>query len=272
MVQATTDAELNKDENLITATRLALVVEYDGTSYYGFQLQASHPTIQGKLEKALNDLVGENIRISAASRTDAGVHARGQVISFKTSANLPLVAFVHGLNYYLPPDIAVTSAHKVPLAFDVRRMAVSREYTYSILNSETRSPLTARFAHRIAGEPDIEAMNRACRLIIGTHDFASFASDIGGEPEQSTVRHVHLAEVTRKNGLVVLTIVANAFLRHQVRSLAGALIQVGLGKMSLDEFEVVFEAKQPGLAGLALPACGLTLVRVNYPCSFEEMK
>jgi len=269
---ATVVPEAEKTDGAETATRMALVVEYDGTGYCGSQLQAEHPTVQSELEKALSSLTGERVRVSMTSRTDAGVHARGQVVSFRTDAGLPLEAFVHGSNHYLPDDIAVRSAHKVPLAFDPRRMAASREYTYTMLNSGTRSPLTARFAHRIAANLDCAAMVRACEALVGVHDFASFASEIGGEPEKSTVRHVFHAGVQRNGELVVFSIAANAFVRHQVRSTAGALVQVGLGKMRAEEFGRLLEIRQPGLAGPTLPACGLCLERVTYPCTFEEMR
>jgi len=255
-----------------TAFRLALVVEYEGTAYFGFQFQADRPTIQAELEKALKDLTGERVRVTASSRTDTGVHAKGQVITFKTAGSLPLEAYIHGLNHHLPEDIAVKSAHKVALSFNPRRMAVSREYTYSILNNPTRSPLTSRFAYRIAGGLDVEAMERASKALIGTHDFASFASEIGDEPEKSTVRHVFEAGVKRDSELIILSIIANAFVRHQIRNTAGALVQVGLGKLGIGEFIRLLEERKPGLAGPTLPACGLCLVRVNYPATFEEMR
>ena len=272
MVLAISRSEAEKTAVVRTATRIALVVEYDGTGYYGSQLQADHPTVQSALEKALKRLTCERVRVSMASRTDTGVHARGQVVSLRTDAMLPMQAFIHGLNHYLPEDIAVRSAHTVPLAFNPRRMAASREYAYTILNSATRSPLTARFAHRIAANLDCRAMDRACKTLVGVHDFASFASEIGGEPEKSTVRHVLRADVTKNGDLIVFTIVANAFVRHQIRSTAGALAQVGLGKLSQGDFARLLESKQPGLAGPTLPACGLCLERVNYPCTFEEMR
>jgi len=254
------------------AVRYALVVEYDGTHYYGLQLQANQPTIQSELEKALKALTGENIRIAASSRTDTGVHASGQVVSFKTTADLPVEAYIHGLNYHLPADIAVKAAYPVALDFNARRMATSREYTYTFISSRTRSPLTARYAHRITGELDTEAMNAACRRLLGTHDFASFASEIGDEPGKSTFRHVYRADVVKREHLTVFTIVANAFLRHPVRNTAGVLLQIGNGKMTITEFDNILEARQPGLAGPTLPASGLALVKVNYPLTFEEMK
>ena len=259
-------------QGLKVTKRLALILEYDGTNYCGFQWQANAPTIQSELEKALEKLTGDKIRAAASSRTDTGVHARGQVVSFDTSSSLPVEAFVHGLNFHLPEDIAVKSAYQVNNSFMVRSTSVSREYSYYILNSQTRSPMTARFAHRIAGELDVEAMNRACHVLVGIHDFASFASDIGDEPEISTIRQVYLAKVKRDGDIVVFNIVANAFIRHQIRSTAGALVQVGLNKLSEDEFVSILEDKKIGLACPTLPACGLCLMRVNYPCSFEEMR
>lgn len=272
MLGAMVQPGIGKEADVALTTRIALVVEYDGTAYYGSQLQADLPTIQSELEKALENLTGEQVRVALASRTDAGVHARGQVVSFKTTSALTLEAYVHGLNHHLPDDIAVLSAHRAALSFDPRRMAVSREYTYTVLNRATRSPLTARFAHRVPAVLDIGVMDRASKILVGLHDFASFASELSGEPEKSTTRHLHQAGVVKNYDSVVLSFTANAFLRHQVRSMAGALVQVGLSKMSLEEFSQLLDAKQPGLAGPLLPACGLCLVRVNYPCAIEEMR
>jgi len=255
-----------------TAVRLVLIVEYEGTRYFGMQLQSSHSTIQSELEKAVFALTGENVRVAASSRTDTGVHARGQVVSFLTEKILPLEAYVQGLNHHLPEDIAVKASYSVPARFDARRMASSREYTYTILNSTTRSPLAEHFAFRMAGNFNIAAMNEACSTLLGTHDFVSFASAIASEPEKSTVRHVYSAGVQRDRDLIVFTIAANAFVRHQVRSTAGALTQVGLGKITAAGFTRLIEERQPGLAGPTLPSCGLCLERVNYPFTFEEMK
>ena len=250
---------------------MVLVLEYNGARYYGFQLQTTRPTIQGEVEKAIFKLTGEKSRVIAASRTDAGVHARGQVVSFKTDSALSPETFIRGLNYYLPKDIAVKAAHRVADSFNVRRRAVSREYNYYILNSSTRSPIREGFSYRVAGSLDIEAMNRACQALIGEHDFASFASNIGGEVK-GTVRRVYRAEIDRDGEMVVINMVANAFLRHQVRSTAGTLVRVGLGKMSEGELHSIIEAKKPGLAGPTLPACGLYLMQINYPHPFVEEK
>jgi len=255
-----------------TTVRIALVVEYDGTNYYGSQLQSGQPTIQSEIEAGVLRLTGEKVRLAMSSRTDSGVHARGQVVSFKTACGLPTSAFVHGLNCHLPEDIAVKSACPVDLRFDPRRMASSREYSYTILNSTTRSPLTARFAHRVKGTFNIGAMNEACKTLIGTHDFASFASEIGDEPEKSTIRQVSCAMVKRDGEVVTFIIQANAFVRHQIRNTAGALVEIGLERMTPDQFVRILEAKQPGLGGPCLPAKGLCLMQVNYPFNFEGME
>ncbi len=261
--------EVEKAVTLATTSRIVLILEYDGTRYHGFQLQAGLPTIQGEIERALWKLTGERTRVIAASRTDAGVHAEGQVVSFRTRSLLSLQTFINGLNYYLPKDIAVEAAHGVSDSFGVRRHAVSRKYNYYVLNSLTRSPLRESFSYRVSGRLDIDAMNQACQALIGEHDFASFASSIGVELK-STVRRVYRAEVWKDGNLVVFSMVANSFLPHQVRSTMGSLIRVGLGKMSRDEFCSIIEARKPGLAGPTAPACGLCLMKVNYSRPFEE--
>ncbi|MEK7354472.1 MAG: tRNA pseudouridine(38-40) synthase TruA, partial [Chloroflexota bacterium] len=249
--------------------KVALVVEYDGTRYAGFQLQANAPTIQGELEKAIEALTGERIRLMTASRTDAGVHAKGQVVSFRTGSAHSLETFITGLNYYLPGDIAVKAAHRADDSFNVRRQAVSREYNYYILNSSTRSPLRERFYHLVAGHLNIEVMNRAARALIGEHDFASFVNN-SDAAARNTVKRVLRAEMRRDGDLVVFNIMANSFLMHQVRNIVGPLIRVGRGKMSVDEFCSILESKQPCLAGPTAPAGGLCLMQVNYKNPFED--
>jgi len=254
---------------LATVTKIVLIIEYDGTRYYGFQLQTSVPTIQGELEKALWKLTAERTRVMTASRTDTGAHAKGQVVSFMTRSPLPPQTFINGLNYYLPRDIAVKAAHIVSNSFNVRRSALSREYSYYILNSLTRSPIRGGFSYLVGGRLDIEGMNQACQALIGEHDFASFASSIGAGIK-NTVRRVYKAEMEKDGELAVFNIVANSFLPHQVRNTVGALIRVGLGKMSINEFYSIIEARKPSLAGPTTPAHGLCLMQINYPRPFEE--
>ena len=253
---------------MATTTKMVLIMEYDGTRYHGFQLQDDLPTIQKETEKALWKITGERRRVMMASRTDTGVHAKGQVVSFRTKSSLPPQTFVNALNYHLPKDIAVQAAYRVDDSFNVRRSALSREYNYYILNSPNRSPIRRTFSCLIKGHLDIEAMNQACQALIGKHDFASFASSIGDEI-RNTVRKVYRAEVRMHGNLTIFNIVANSFLPHQVRNMIGALIRVGLGKMSIDEFHNLLEAKKPGLAGPTAPAKGLCLTQINYPQPFE---
>ncbi len=268
MVFTAANPETKEAPSLATTTKIVLIVEYNGTHYHGFQLQAGPPTIQGEMESALRKLTGERTRVIATSRTDAGVHAKGQVVSFRTKSSLPTQTFINGLNYYLPSDIAVKAAHKVDDSFNVRRNALSREYNYYILNSSTRSPLKNSFSYLVAGRLDIEAMNQACQALIGKHNFTSFASCIEVRLK-NTVRNVYKAEVKKDGELVIFNMVANSFLPHQVRNTAGSLIRVGLGKMSLDEFHSIIEARKPGLAGPTAPAYGLCLMEVNYSHPFE---
>ncbi len=252
----------------LTAVRIAMVVEYDGSRYAGSQFQRSLPTIQSELEAALYKLNGEAVRVSLASRTDAGVHARGQVVSFNTTAGLPLRAYTHGLNYYLPPDIAVRSACVAGMDFNPRRHALRREYEYYITNSATRSPLWQGRTCHVPGALDIALMDQACQVLVGTHDFTSFTSRLEGV--KSAVRHVYQAGMRREGELVVFKILANAFLPHQVRYIVGTLIRTGQKRLAVDEVKTILQACQPSLAGPVAPACGLYLNRIEYAKYFKE--
>jgi tRNA pseudouridine38-40 synthase len=252
-----------------TARRLMLVLEYDGTAYAGSQRQSSKATVQACVEKALLELTGYQLIVSLAGRTDAGVHARGQVASFLAEDELPLRAYLHGLNHHLPDDIAVQSVREVPSGFDPRRHALQREYEYYILNSETRSSLWHNRAYHLPGKLDVDTMNEAAAMLIGRHDFASFL--FGAlDNSRSTVRSVTEAEFRRQDSMVIFRIAGNAFLPHQVRSTVGTLISVGQGKIDCSHFKKILNAAQPGLAGPNVPACGLYLNRVIY--NFDEDK
>ena len=218
---------------LATGTRVVLILEYSGANYHGSQYQTNAPTVQGEIEKALQKLTGEKIRVKMASRTDAGVHAAGQVVSFRTDSILPVNAFIDGLNHYLPGDIAVKEACRADDSFDVRRMAIRRTYKYYILNSATRSPIRQGFSYRVIGELDIEAMQLACRALIGRHDFASFVASAETARAKRTVRDIYKAEITQHGDMIVLEMAANSFLPHQVRNTVGSLIKVGQGKMTV---------------------------------------
>ncbi len=193
------------------------------------------------------------------------MHARGQVISFRTSSRLKIETYIKGLNYYLPQDIAVKASYKVNEKFSVQREAVSRQYQYLILNSPTRSPLKRASTYLVNRDLDIGAMNEAARTLIGEHDLASFVTAFSESVIKSTFREVYRAQVERNNDLVIFEITARSFLPHQVRNTVGTLIRVGLGKLSLDDFKSIMEARKPGLAGPTVPAQGLYLIKVNYP-------
>ena len=250
--------------------KIALIIEYDGTRYHGFQWQANAATIQQEIENALGKLVGKSVRVAGASRTDAGVHARGQVVSFRTDSVFSRKTWVRALNFYLPEDIAVRGAYRVSDDFDVRRDAVNRQYRYCILNSSVRSPLRQRFAHLVTQPLDVEAMNQACQILTGEHDFAPFTSLVGGR----TRRTVFEAKVSRKLDLVVFEICANSFLPHQVRNTVGGLIKVGLRKIEVETFCELARSGRVGAIGPATPAQGLRLMKVTYhgfpPLSGEE--
>lgn len=246
--------------------KVVLIIEYNGERYHGFQWQTDLPTIQSELERAITRLTGESSRVIAASRTDAGVHAKGQVVSFWTKSTLSEQTWVRALNYYLPKDIVVKQAYKGTEFFNIRRDAVSREYDYYILNRQERSPFAKGFAYLVTKPLNLPAMNEACQVVKGEHDFISFATFLG--KITNTVRMVFEAKIRRKGELVIFHIVANSFLPHQVRNTVGLLIRVGLNKISVDDFRQIMEARSLGLAKPTAPAYGLYLTRVNYPRPF----
>jgi tRNA pseudouridine38-40 synthase len=242
------------------ARRVALVIEYDGARFGGSQRQKNAPTIQQELESALQRLTRVQTRIAFAGRTDAGVHAAGQVAAFSTSSRHGIEVFVRGLNALLPPEIAVRRAREVSTAFDPRRHASSRTYRYSIHNAPIRSPLRSRSTWHVAEPLDTDRMRGATAALLGEHDFAAFSRREG----ISTVRRVLRCEITCQGDLITTEIEANAFLRHQVRRTVGALARVGSGKLSIGGFRSLLRAAEPATAGPVAPAHGLCLIRVAY--------
>jgi tRNA pseudouridine38-40 synthase len=241
--------------------RIALVVEYDGTAYAGSQYQKNAPTIQEELEKALNKLTGEQTRLALAGRTDAGVHAKGQVVSFRTQAPYDVEVFVRALNANLPQDIVVRSARQVPLSFQVRRQAKRRWYRYLIHNGRQRPALRRGYCWHIAQPLDVQAMQAAAQHLVGEHDLAAFAAP---SAPGSAVRTVYKAEVQRRRSWVIFDIEANSFLLQQVRRTVGALVQVGLGKQTVQDFRSLLASAQRGTATVAAPPQGLCLMAVEY--------
>ena len=252
--------------------RLALTIEYEGTRYHGFQYQVDAPTIQGEVEQAIQRLTGERMRVKGAGRTDAGVHAEAQVVAFDTDSAHSTETFVSALNHYLPPDIAVGAAHIVAQDFDPRRHARSRTYRYSILNSRTPSPLARRFTCRIRETLDVAQMRSAAALFIGEHDFQKFAAPLP-MGKTSSVRTVFDASVEHREDVIALWVTGNAFLQHQVRRMAGALVDIGRSRLSKDDLQAMIDDGATDKVAHSLPAQGLCLVRVeyaNYPPSVAE--
>ena len=243
--------------------RIALIVEYEGTGYSGLQYQPNAPSIQEELEKAIERLTGESVRVSAAGRTDAGVHARGQVVSFLTGSRHTPETFLQALNHYLPEQIAVRAAYGVCEGFDPRRNAMSRVYAYTLYVSPTRAPLLRRTALRVGGPLVLDRMRRGARLFEGAHDFAQFSGPLP-EPGASTVRRISGTSVRGCGNIVTIEIEGNAFLPHMVRRMAGALVALGSGKMSMDDIRAMIDRRPRAPAGHALPAHGLSLEQVKY--------
>jgi tRNA pseudouridine38-40 synthase len=251
--------------------RIALLVEYQGTAYGGSQYQKNAPTVQGALERALGSLTGEPIRVAMAGRTDAGVHARGQVASFKMHSRHSSAVIVRATNALLPADISIRAAEEVDFGFDPRRQATSRWYRYSLDTSATRPALGRQYVWHIGQGLDLKAMALAAKHLKGTHDFAAFTAP--SEAKRSvTIRRVmrvslQADKVLRDRlqaGTVHFDIEANAFLLHMVRRIAGTLVEVGRGKISVADFRRLVTEAQPGAASRTAPPDGLCLMKVRY--------
>ncbi len=237
--------------------RFRATVEYDGTEFSGFQLQAGSRTVQGELEAALARLSGGDRQpVVGAGRTDAGVHAAGQVIAFTYPGSLSAEALTEALNGTLPPDVAVRDLRRAPAGFNPRYAARYREYRYSIWNGP-RSPLRERTALWVRGELDVAAMARAATAFEGRHDFSAFG---GADPQP--VRNVNRLRVRRDGSLVTIDVRADAFLRGMVRRIVAILLAVGKGRLAPGEVPGLVSAGRPALRGAAAPARGLCLRRV----------
>jgi tRNA pseudouridine38-40 synthase len=232
-------------------------VEYDGTEFAGFQAQPGRRTVQGELERALAHLHGGGrIRISAAGRTDAGVHATGQVIAFTWTGAMPAKRLGQAIGALLPRDVMIRPLRRVALDFDPRRAATWREYRYSVWMGP-RSPLRERFAYGLDEHLDVEAMQAAARHLVGEHDFSAF-----GRVTERSVRTLFEVRVRRQGHLVTIDVIGDAFLRQMVRSIVAALIRIGMGRATAED--LVNELRSPGraFAGAVVPPHGLCLRRV----------
>ena len=237
--------------------RFKALVEYDGTDFAGFQLQREARTVQGELEAALARLCGgERVTVDGAGRTDAGVHAAGQVIAFTCPGRLSATEVQRAVNALLPRDVAIRDVRRVPAGFHPRYAARYREYRYTVWNGP-RSPLHERHALGVRAPLDVAAMASAGSVLVGRHDFSSF-----GGADRSPVRTVHAVRVRRAGRLVTIDVRADAFLRGQVRRMVAGLLEVGLGKLDEEGLRAALAAREPALNGASAPAKGLCLRRV----------
>ena len=248
---------------------LRLLISYDGTDFFGWQRQPDRPTIQGRIENALQKILGAPVDVMASGRTDAGVHASGQVANFRTDNPIPCSNLRKALNNALPPAVRVLDAREAPEDFHARFAAHAKVYRYRILQTETCSPFLARFVHHLPRPLDLPRMEQAARLIVGRHDFTSFAAQDGGEPPQSKESKIRSVYSSRfflrpRASLMVYEIRGDGFLRHMVRNIIGTLIEVGEGRRAPADIRRLLAARYRPAAGSTAPACGLCLVKVEY--------
>lgn len=235
-------------------------MEYVGTAYAGFQRQPGKVTVQTTLEAAIAAVTQEQVRVVGSGRTDAGAHAAEQVIAFSTRSALPLDVLRRAINVYLPADIVITSSAEVASDFHPRFDASSRVYRYLIWNRPERSPFWSGRAAHVKARLEESAMNLAAKHLIGAHDFGAFVPATG----KSAVRTMFRADCRRDGHLVAIELEASGFMRQMVRSIAGTLIRVGLGKLSVEEFGAVLQSGDRARAATTAPSHGLYLVQVKY--------
>ena len=242
---------------------IKLTIEYDGTNYLGWQVQAKGTTIQGRIEENLNLLTGEEVRLTCSGRTDAGVHAFEQVAHFRTQSPLDLSSIQKALNSLLPRDILIKKVEEVGEDFHARKQSMSKIYEYRILNRELRSVFHHGYAWHIPRRLDLSEMEKAAEHLLGEHDFSAFRSV--GTPTRTPVRRVIRVEWKKgRDGLIRFEIEANGFLKKMVRAIVGTLVEVGKGKMSSEDFRSVLLSKNRANAGPTAPGHGLFLKKVKY--------
>jgi len=264
-------ASVRPSDSSETLRRIAMLVHYDGTGYFGFQAQNDLPTVQVAIENAIDHLTGERRRVQGAGRTDAGVHSSGQVIAFDTWSLYSTSVFLKATNRYLPEDIRVHQVSEVDIRFDPRRYATRRSYSYHIINQEIDSPLRSRYTHVVKKPMDITAMKDAAAYIEGDIECAPFSGRLGHREGRSR-RRISSCSVTRSGSSVTIDMAADGFLPQQVRRTVGALVQIGVGTMSMEEFHTKMKSGAQGAFRLVLPAKGLELTAVEYLISpFESV-
>jgi tRNA pseudouridine38-40 synthase len=242
--------------------RVMLEVAYDGTRYCGWQVQQNGVTVAGVITEELKRLLNEDIQLIGASRTDAGVHAMGNVCVFDTESRIPAEKFCYALNHSLPEDIVIQRSKEVPLSFHPRKVKCRKTYEYRIWNADFIQPFNRKYTYFVYKNLDVEKMKEAAAQFIGTHDFTAFCSIHTVVPDH--VRTIYEAEVTKDDNLITFRITGNGFLYNMVRIIAGTLVQVGLGEREPESIREILESGDRGNAGPTAPAQGLTLMRIDY--------
>lgn len=239
-----------------------LLIEYDGSRYYGWQRQPEHETIQGKLENVLSLMCQENVEVIGAGRTDAGVHAKGMVANVSMDTELSEEEIRAYLNRYLPDDVAVTEVKTASPRFHARYNAVGKTYCYTCYDGEVKSVFDRKYITRLDERPDIAKMRQAAEILMGEHDFRNFC--VNPRMKKSTVRIVDKIEVVRKGNYIIFTFHGTGFLQNMVRIMVGTLLEVGNGRMTCEQIANVLEAKDRQKAGPTAPPQGLCLMSVDY--------
>jgi tRNA pseudouridine38-40 synthase len=242
--------------------KIRIKIEYDGSNYSGWQLQVGQDSIQARLEAALERIFLRAVRVHGSGRTDAGVHALGQVAAFELPRDFDPNDLKRAMNALLPPDIAIIEASAVSDEFDPRRDARLRAYEYRVLNQDRRSAFDFRYAWLVQGPLDLWALNAAARCFIGEHDFASFRSL--GSDETTTVRRVYRSEWSRTGNRFVYRVEASSFMRHMVRTMVAAMVEAGRSKLAPEQITALIQARDRAQAPASAPPGGLFLCEVRY--------
>lgn len=239
-----------------------LTIEYDGTNYHGWQYQNNVNSVQEEIEKALTKITGKYINITGSGRTDAGVHARGQVANFYINTKLPIERFKYALNMRLPRDITIVNSEEVDLDFHSRFSAKGKQYKYIIYNNKMPSALNRNYSYHIINMLNIDEMKRASKYLIGTHDFKSFMSK--GTIVKDTIRTIYSIDISKRDNFIEITFKGSSFLRSMIRIMVGTLILVGNGKLKKEALPSIILGKKRCLSGPTAPAQGLYLEKVYY--------
>ena len=241
---------------------IKIVVAYDGSGYHGFQKQKDILTVQGVVEEVLAKLCGEAVVTAGSGRTDAGVHALAQTLTFTTNGRIPCANMVRAAASLLPPDIVLVSAEEVAEGFHARFSAKWKTYEYKLLVNEHNNPFMVRYAWQLREQLDVKAMNEAAQLLLGTHDFSAFRST--GSVDSSPIKTIYAAQWQQCGEELIFRISGDGFLYHMVRNLVWSLVQVGLGRRSSDDFAAELEAQRCEFLNEPAPAQGLYLAQVGY--------